>query len=162
MTVRWCVPARERKKRHKIWTNPDSSACFISPVVKKRSRLSHREQEPQDAVFAYLKETALRIKEFHEPSDVAIEFQVPVEDVTVGDLHAEGGPQYKATLKPLKDYLYWVTERYYEEECLVFHPVRNIIGYYDARTFKPLTEAELLKRCGFEKATVKPIEWWKH
>jgi len=105
--------------------------------------LSHRDQEPKKRVFAYDKDTAYKVAKYGESKDVWITFIIPEIDVWVGDLHLEGTPEYKNSLLPYIKYNYLT--RYEEAEMMVSQPVRAK-GFYDRRTFKPLTKEEIKAR----------------
>ena len=103
--------------------------------------LSHREQKPQDRVFSYDEETARRVSGYGDPNDVWVTFVVQKVEVWVGDLRLEGSSEYEVSLVPYLKY-----ERGYEEaEMMVSQPVRAK-GFYDRRTFKPLTKEEIKAR----------------
>ena len=106
--------------------------------------LAHREQTPQDGVFAYDKETAEYVSKHGDPKDVWIIFEVPEVDVWVGDIDLEGTPEYQGSYVPYVKYKY-APRRYNEAEMMVPYPVKAK-GYYDRRTFIPLSREEIEAR----------------
>jgi len=127
-----------------------ASACKVLRIMETDEiPLSHREQEPQDMVFAYLEDTAKWVSSYGDPSDVWVVFSIPKEDVLIGDLHAEGRSRYEKTLVPLVEYERRVFFRYREPEAMVSYPIKvdSSTKYLDRRTLKQLSKNEISKRC---------------
>ena len=106
--------------------------------------LAHREQPPQDMVFAYDKETAEYVSKYGDPKDVWITFEVPEVDVWVGDIDLEGTPEYQGSYVPYVKYKH-APRRYAEAEMMVPYLVKAK-GYYDRRTLTPLSREEIEAR----------------
>jgi len=106
--------------------------------------LAYREQEPRSRVFAYDKETAEYVSKYGDAKDVWVTFEVPEMDVWVGDLELEGTSEYSKFYMP---YILYKKQgnRYKEAEMLVSYQVKAK-GYYDRRTFKPLSRENIIER----------------
>lgn len=143
------------KKNVELWKVAFSPKQALEILKTRRIPMSHRSQEPKNAVFAYLQETVDFVKHFGDPSNIWVVFTVPEDEVFIGDLRLEDTPQYSDSFMPYTQYRER-QKRYLEPEALVLHEITvDEVKVYDRQTLNQLTIGDIEKRAEKDMVGIK-------